>query len=39
MKDLEAVTQEALQLTLIEHARFAERLLESLDGLSEAEME
>ncbi len=39
MKDLDTVTQDALQLTLNERASLAERLLESLDGLSEAEIE
>ncbi len=39
MNDLEAVTREALRLSLSERARLAERLLESLDGLSEEENE
>ena len=39
MKDIEALAQEALLLPLPERAELAERLLESLDGLSEKEIE
>lgn len=39
MRKLQALTQEALHLPLEDRARLAERLLESLDDLSERELE
>jgi len=39
MADAEFVTQQALDLDLKERARLAERLLESLDGVSEEEIQ
>ncbi len=39
MADGEFVTQQALDLDLKERARLAERLLESLDGVSEEEIQ
>lgn len=39
MADPEFVTQQALDLDLKERARLAERLLESLDGVSEEEIQ
>ncbi len=39
MADVEFVTQQALDLDLKERARLAERLLESLDGVSEEEIQ
>lgn len=38
MSQFDDLTQQALGLGLDERARLAERLLESLDGLTEAEM-
>ena len=39
MADAESITQQALDLDLKERARLAERLLESLDGVSEEEIQ
>jgi len=39
MADADFVTQQALDLDLKERARLAERLLESLDGVSEEEIQ
>lgn len=39
MPPLENVVQQALRLELPDRAKLAEKLLESLDGLSEAEIE
>jgi len=39
MTDSELVTQQALDLDLKDRARLAERLLESLDGVSEEEIQ
>ena len=39
MSPLENVVQQALRLELRDRARLTEKLLESLDGLSEAEIE
>jgi putative addiction module component (TIGR02574 family) len=39
VSSLEAVTKEALRLSLPERVQLAERLLESLDGLTEREVE
>ena len=39
MATLDDITQQALQLDLNERARLTERLLESLDGLTQAEVE
>jgi len=38
MADVKSVTEQALGLDLKERARLAERLLESLDGVSEEEI-
>jgi putative addiction module component (TIGR02574 family) len=39
MTDVELITQQALDLDLKERARLAERLLKSLDGVSEEEIQ
>ena len=39
MVDVKSVTEQALSLDLKERARLAERLLESLDGVSEEEIQ
>ncbi len=39
MADAESITQQALDLDLKERARLAARLLESLDGVSEEEIQ
>ena len=39
MTDVESITQQALDLDLKERARLAERLLKSLDGISEDEIQ
>ena len=39
MKNLDAVTKEALELPLEQRTRLAERILDSLDDLSEQEIE